>query len=129
MIEEGLVKLMIANAGISALAVTQGMHAPLPENATVPGWSYQFASNSGDYTLDGDRGIDYTRVQINCHGNNAAEAIRLAAAIDSLLSGYYGVLTDSDHTFLQGCFQTNLVDFFNDASRSYRRVVDYQLCF
>ena len=36
---------------------------------------------------------------------------------------------DPDSTVIQGCFRSNLIDFFDEASRTYRRMLEYELWF
>jgi hypothetical protein len=88
-----------------------------------------FVSDVPVYSLDGPNPLAMRRLQIDSFGTVAADAIRLAAAIDGVLSGYAGALSDPDHMVVQGCFRSNLIDFFDDASRTYRRMLEYELWF
>jgi len=127
MIEQGLVELVQGNAGVSAIAAAGGYFAILPKDATLPSWTYTFIFNSSGLTLTTPESQTPSRVQIDCYGSAAADAIRLAKAIDSVLSGYRGTLADPDSIFVQGCFQINSIDFFDDARRTYRRMLEYRL--
>ena len=81
------------------------------------------------YALDGAHGFISRRLQINCDGAIAADCIRLARAIDDVLSGYNGVLQDPDETPVHGCFRTNVIDFFDDPGRTSRRILEYEIWF
>src|SRR6185437_13626272 len=107
MLEEGLVTLVQGNAGVSAIAAAGGFFAELPKGQPLPSWTYLVVSDNADYTLDGPMSLGSRRMQIDCYGDAAAQAIRLAKAIDNLLSGYRGTLADPDSTIVQGCFRIN----------------------
>ena len=130
MIESGLVKLVQADAGVTALVGTRGGYfAELPKDYVLPSWTYQFVSGVPEVTLKTTEALTYSRYQVDCHGTVAADAIKLAKAINAVLSGFSGILTDPDSTRVQGCFRSNVIDFFDDASQSYRRMLEYDLWF
>jgi uncharacterized protein DUF3168 len=128
-IEQGLVRLLQGNAGVAAIVGTKGGYfADLPKDAVLPSWTYAFVSTIPEVTLAGAGKLARGRLQIDCYGTSA-QAIGLAAAINSLLNGFRGTLTDPDSTRVQGCFQSNAIDFFDSDSRTYRRMLEYQLWF
>lgn len=127
MIEQGLVLLVNGSTAVTEIAPAGGYLATLPKDATLPSWTYRFISDVPGLTLETTETLTRSRVQIDCYGNTAADAIRLAHAINAMLSGYTGVLSDPDATRVQGCFQSNKIDFFDDASRTPRRLLEYQL--
>jgi hypothetical protein len=129
MIEQGLVLLVQGDAGVSAIAAKGGFFASLPKDYTLPTWTYQTISDVAGYLLTQPETVGERRVQIDCYGAKAADAIQLADAIDALLSGYRGTLTDPDATFVQGCFRDNMMDFFDPDTRTFRRMLDYKVWF
>lgn len=129
MIELGVVLLVQGDAAVKAIAPTGGFFAQLPKDYTLPSWTYQTISDVAGYLLQQPETVGQRRVQIDCYGANAADAIRLANAIDALLSGFRGTLTDPDATFVQGCFRDNMMDFFDPDSRTFRRMLDYRIWF
>jgi hypothetical protein len=126
-IELGVVLLVQGNAAVKAIAPTGGFFAQLPKDYTLPTWTYQTVSDVAGYLLQQPETVGQRRVQIDCYGATAADAIRLANAIDALLSGFRGTLTDPDATVIQGCFRGNMIDFFDPDSRTYRRMLEYQI--
>lgn len=126
MIEQGLVLLVQGNAGVAAIAASGGFLGALPKDFTLPSWSYIVVSDPVDYELLGPVALGCTRIQIDCYGAAPADAINLAAAIDAVLNGYHGTLTDPDSTVVQGCFRLNKIDFFDDDARNYRRMLEYE---
>jgi hypothetical protein len=129
MIELGVVLLVQGNAAVSAIAPTGGYFAQLPKDYKLPSWTYQTVSDPADYVLSGPMTQAERRVQIDCYGATAADAILLANAIDALLSGFTGTLTDPDATHVQGIFRDNMLDFFDTDSRTPRRMLDYKIWF
>lgn len=130
MIEEGLVKLVQGNVSVAAIAVGGGgFLAELPKNQTLPSWTHMAVSEPGEYTLTGRQSLRKRRAQIDCFAADPDEAILLARAINLLLDGYRGTLTDADNTVVQGCFRSNVIDFFDDAPRTYRRMLEYEIWF
>jgi hypothetical protein len=125
MIEQGFVELVQGDAGVSAIAATGGFNAQLPPDFVLPTWTYAVVSDPTDYLLSGPETLAPRRIQVDCYGSTAADAISLAKAIDLVASGYRGTLTDPDATVVQGCFHTNTLDFFDTGSRSFRRMLEY----
>ena len=134
MLELALVTLVQGNAGVSAIASVGGFSIQLPKGQALPSWSYHIAAENLDYTLEGRAGVGFRRIQFDCYGNGAADCISLAAAIHSVLNGYSGtVLTATSPittlAVIQGCFLLNTIDFFDEPSRSYRRMLEYEVWF
>lgn len=129
MIEQGLVLAVQADAGVQAISPKGGFFATLPKDYVLPTWTYQTVSDVAGYLLTQPETVGERRVQIDCYGLTAADAIRLANAIDTFLSGFRGTLPDPDATFVQGCFRDNMMDFFDPDSRTFRRMLDYKIWF
>lgn len=130
MIEEGLVKLVQGDASVAAIATAGGgFLVDLPKNQTLPSWTHQVITGPGEYTLTGRQSLRKRRVQIDCFAADPDDAVNLAAAIDAVLDGFRGTLTDADSTVVQGCFRSDLIDFFDDAPRTNRRMLEYEIWF
>ena len=99
MIESGLTLLVNADSAVKAIAPIGGFLAELPKDQALPSWSYFWASDTPHYTFEGLRPVNQRRLQIDCYGA-AAEVINLAQAIDNVLSGFNGTLTDVDATIV-----------------------------
>jgi len=128
MLEAGIVSLVMADAGVLAITTTDGFLVTLPKDETLPSWTHLTVSDAGPYTLGGAHGFVTRRLQIDCFGSQRADAISLAKAIDAVLSGYRGTLSDDDSTVVYGCFRSDRMDFpFDDASRTYRRMLEYEI--
>lgn len=127
MIEQGFVQLVQGTGAVQAIAATGGFLAELPKDQALPSWSYTTVADSADYVLAGPVDLGSWNVQIDCYAATREQAVRLAAAIDSVLNGYAGTLADPDQTVVQGIFRTNKRDFFDDARRTYRRMLEYEV--
>ena len=128
MIEQGLMKLVQGDATVAALCPTGGGHfAQLPKDHPLPSWTYLWVSEQSDPTYDNQLGFREARVQIDCYAATPAAAIGLATAIAAVMDGYSGTFTDVDSTPVWGSFCNNKQDFFDEAPRAYRRMLEYQL--
>ena len=127
MIEQGFVALVQGTHAVRAIAATGGFLAELPKDQPLPSWSYTTVADSADYALEGPVDLGAWNVQVDCYANSREQAVLLAAAIDTVLNGYAGTLADPDHTVVQGIFRINKRDFFDDARRTYRRMLEYQV--
>jgi hypothetical protein len=129
MIEQGLVLLVQGDATVVGISPTGGFLAQLPKDFSLPSWIYEVVSDPTDYELQGPVSQSSTRIQLKCIGASGAQAISLAKAINDVLSGYHGTLTDADSTVVHGIFKTNSIDFFDDNARNYIRILEYLVCF
>ena len=129
MIEQGLAKLVQSNPAVAAIAQNGGFLQMLPKDFPLPSWTQQLIVENTYYSLTSVTGVRKRRIQIDCYAVDADGVVALADAIDLVLSGYHGTLSDLDNTVVQGVFQNNAIDFFDAASRTYRRVLDYDVWF
>ena len=84
-------------------------------------------ADSADYVLAGPVDLGSWNVQVDCYANTREQAVLLAVAIDAVLNGFAGTLADPDNTVVQGIFRINKRDFFDDARRTFRRMLEYQV--
>lgn len=122
---------MQGTAAVAAIAASGGFLGTLPKDLALPSWTYLFVGGSAEYTLLGARGPRRRRLQVDCYGNTAAESIALEHAIDAVLSGFSGTLTDLDSIKVDSILMSaEPVDFGLDPdSRSYRRMIEYEVTF
>jgi hypothetical protein len=130
MIEQGLVGLVQADGPVAAMSPAGGFFAEVPKDfKPLPTWTYQGVSLNPNTTLLGTKGLRTVRWQIDCYGDDAAQVITLANAIDNVLDGYQGNLADQEQTYVSACILTDSMDFFDDYRRSYRRMLEYEVLF
>lgn len=131
MIEDGLHRLITADAGFIAIAEDRLYPLILPEMAInsvlQPSASYQLITAVPDYTLDGPTGMVKARIQIDTWASTYAGSKALTEAIRLLLDGYAGVLPDG--TAVQNIWRENVTDSFEPGSRLYRTLTDWRIIF
>lgn len=89
-IEDGLVALLLADSGVSALVGTRIYPLKLPQDDGLPAIRFQRISGERVRTLDGPTGLVRPRIQIDAYGKTYAEAKAVAEAVEALLDGYSG---------------------------------------
>jgi hypothetical protein len=114
---------------VAAIAATGGYLQVLPKDLELPSWTQQLITEETDYTLLDVVNLRQRRIQIDCYADDPDDCIALANAIDAVVNGYHGTLTDADSTVVQGIFQSTAFGFYDGASRSYRRTLEYDVWF
>jgi hypothetical protein len=125
-IEAGLFHLLSTNAPIAALCATRIYPDILPTGAKYPAIRYARISRIPKPTLT-TSGMQFLRMQFDCHGESKADAEALAAAVESLLTGYQGLL--SDGTFVQNVLFLGGPSGFEDDARTYCSISDYKFMY
>jgi hypothetical protein len=134
LLDQGLVELIQSNSAVLALCPEGGFMTNLPENFTnYPSWTWRTISSTFDTGLLFTKGLIMRRWQIDVYGSAAAmgaDCIALAAAIDNVLNGFSGTLSDPDSTWVNVIDPSDLEDFpLDPASRTYRRMLEYEIHF
>lgn len=88
--EEELRGLLLADAGVQALAGTRVNFGVHPQGLAWPGVVMNTVSEVPDYVLSGESGTTDARVQVDCYGETYGAAKRLGRAVRAALSGYAG---------------------------------------
>lgn len=130
MIEQGIVKLLLNDPVVAGLCQPgSGALAQLPKDQLLPAWYYVIVEADPDVTLAGRDGLNQGRIQIQCCGSGAA-VILLAKAIDDVMLGNGPrTLPDEDATKLHWAYSTIQNDYFDDASRTIRRLIEYEVSY
>ena len=133
MIEEGIIGLVAAGLAAASppIVVTGGSLATLPKGQALPSWTYQMVSGVPDRTLWNPKGgLVAGRIQIDCYGYSAADAVGLARAITGVLHGHRGTLPDADATYLDSAFWSDVHDpEWDEASRTWRRMIEFEISY
>ena len=128
-------ELVQANAAVQAILngnIAGLMSQALPNSPAYPTWVYSNISQTLNTTLQTFKGLRTMRWQTDSFGSPGAlgaDCIALANAITEVLNGFSGVLSDPDSTVVSSCFLIDVRDFFNTASRSYRRMAEFEVMF
>lgn len=130
MIEQGIVERVNSNSAVAALLGSPGGSlAQVPKGAALPTWTYQTVSNiSLSRNLTGVAGLRMWRVQVDCYGYAAADAVNLSKAIAVALNGFKGTLADPDSTIVDSAFLSDIHDpAYDEASRTWRRIIEFEV--
>ncbi|HLH36004.1 MAG TPA: DUF3168 domain-containing protein [Alloacidobacterium sp.] len=132
MIDQGLVSILAADAGVTALLATGDARSifqmVVPEDESAyPCIGYQFVGGSSAPTFD-TSGLQRSRVQIDCWAVTPEGAKNLAEAVRKALNGFHGYL--SDGTVLSNAMMLHPgIDFFSADSRFFRRMLEFYLLY
>jgi hypothetical protein len=127
-IEAGLVALI--QTGL-ADTVQGGFGVILPKdfiNSTnTQAWCYRTILSIPQYVLSGEQTFTRLEIQFDCHGYQMSDAISLAAAITSTLSGgWHGTLSSGE--VVLGIYRLpSQVDGYDDINRTFIRSLEYQV--
>jgi hypothetical protein len=128
MLEQGLVNLLISDAGVSAL-ISDRLYpvAGPPDNPTFPYATYMAVPVAeSDYTFDGAESRRKT-IQFDVWGNQFSDGLNILIAIRNVLSGYAGTLNEGTRVLFAS--RGNEMDNFDVDQRTYRTVCDYEIEF
>jgi len=129
-IEQGIAKLVQGNAAVAAIATAGGgflVQLPKGQLDQGPTWTMSVITDPADYTLAGESDLRDTTIQIDVFAKDAATVIGLARAINTVLAGFRGTLSDADGVAVTGIFQIGKTDYFDEAGRTFRRMLEYQI--
>lgn len=132
MLETGIVQMLNADPGVSSITTTGGFgFDELAKNMCLPSWAFRFAGGRSFVTLQSAQGLRWRRLEIHCMAGDADTTMQLAIAINVVLEGFSGLLPDDQPgTMVDSIFTSNTpVDFFDAGTRTYRRVLEYQVTF
>lgn len=139
MLEEGLEKLITADAGVKALLGsnrsdgTNGLFANLAvKQPTIPYIVYEKLSNEFNESLEGLNKFQISRFRYKCYAADYPTAVKLSHKLLLALGGFAGTLADADATPLQNAQPIFYADLPPEASLRatiWGRVIDFEFCF
>jgi hypothetical protein len=127
MIDNGIPMMVQADARVLAICPVGGFADELPKGQALPSWTYTVVSDVQIYTQAGRVDLCERRLQIDCYASGAADADALRRAINNVLSGYQGILPDTEATEVRGVFCSFLPNSFEPESRNFRRMMEAQI--
>jgi hypothetical protein len=84
--EEALVALLLADAGVAALVGTSVFWGVRPQGTTLPAITLTRISGQRDYTNEGASGLVSSRVQIDCEAETYLSSKTVARAVIAALA-------------------------------------------
>jgi len=129
MIELGIVALLEADAGVSALA-SSITPLVLPTGVTLqpgaPAITYQSMGDKPDMNLDGITGWETERIRLKCFGVRAIDAFNLSLAVHTLLDNFSGALPGpAPNWFIQVVDPQPGPDFYLSEQKIYGKTLDF----
>jgi hypothetical protein len=98
--EEGLLALLLASAGIAGIVGTRIYPNSLPQGVVLPAISVTVAGKQPVYADDGEAGLTSARVQVECWALSYGAAKALARAVTDALSAFDGPAGDIEFQFI-----------------------------
>jgi hypothetical protein len=126
MLEQGITALLSADSGLAALIAGRVYPVTPPEAPVYPCITYLVVSSKPDYALDGSQ-CGYKRLQFDVWSDSYAECKAVLNALRNALDGYRGTL--SEGTRVLCAFRGMEIDNFENNSRAYRSLTEYELTF
>jgi hypothetical protein len=123
--------ILLADSAIASF-VDARVYAPeMPDAASFPLIVIQKASGIGNYTNDGDTGLESARVQVDCYSVGQAEVNAIRKAVRTSLSGRK-VGSAEVPCAIQHCFCINDVDLSEPTTdragpRLRRRMLEFNI--
>lgn len=128
-LETALVSYLKDDANLTGLIAGRVTWQRLPEKQTLPAISCARTSARRIYTYDTFEETDAwttARVQIDCWGRSAEEAIEVGEAVLMALSGYGG---DMSGEYIGSSFAADEIDLYDVPTQLYRRVLDFEISY
>lgn len=138
-IKQALKKILIEDAGVSAIASTRVYGAKLPQLYVGPSVVFRLNDIGEKLILKepGMSGLHMKEFRIGCVARDSADAFGydVAALLDeavfSILQGYNGVLSDGGspetRIYIQGANRTHSSDFHDDPTETYWVRSDWEI--
>lgn len=98
--EEKLVALLLANAGVTALVGSRVYWSRRPQGVSLPAIILHRVSGTRNYTMQGSSGFVQSRVQVDCWAQSYAAAKQAARAVIAAVSGLRNA--DFQGVFVEG---------------------------
>ncbi len=123
-IEDAIVSLVTANAGVTALIGKRLYPGVIPQDAILPAAAYQVSSEGREYTQDGPSHIVRPVFSFTFDARTIGEARAVAEAVRKVLNGYRGTVGTVKIAYIT---MNNKFDGYNLASDVHVVRQDYQV--
>jgi hypothetical protein len=131
-IELGVVALLAADSGVSALAGNRTYPLVLPLGTSLvsgaPAITYQSLGDKPDFELDGGISWMTERIRLKCHGVASLDALNLSIAVHNLLDKFSGQLPEAASLpgmFIQFVEPQPGPDFYLSDQKLYGKTLDF----
>lgn len=128
-LEHAIYEYLTADTRVMTAVNTRVYLQRLPEGTTLPAVAYHRVSTERLYTFDSFDDTDpfvRARVQFDCWGRTALEAVEVGEAVMVALSGYDGSLSGEP---IQASFVVDEFDDYEASTKFYRKVADMMITY
>jgi hypothetical protein len=128
-----VIAILLQDAPVAAKVADRVFPRMLPDATEFPAVVVTKIYGSGEYTNDGDAGIEDSRVQVDCYSDRgAADCYALKKAVRKLLSGYKGGALSGSPCAIDACFVINDLDMSETGTeragpRLKRRMLEFRV--
>jgi hypothetical protein len=117
-------RVLVADAGVAALAADRVYTEVLPQSPVVPAVVFTEVSGDEDVALDGPTGTRARRLQVDSWAKTRAEATSLALAVRGALAGHDGAAAG---LVVESVFLVTERWDFDSETALYRTSQDYEV--
>jgi hypothetical protein len=121
MIETDIINYLVTHAPLVALQGTRVYPDRLPQDPTLPATVFLSISDPSNYSHSGASAWHEQRFQFDCWGNTPTDAIRLKNTLRQALSGYKGMMGNTE---IYATFAENARPLNDDETGLFRRVLE-----
>jgi Protein of unknown function (DUF3168) len=132
--EQAIVRLLVTDAGVSAIVAGRVYPGLLPESTTYPAVAYEVVSETPNVALDGVNPTRAKRFRFwsATHGVNSYGAAKaLDAALRDCLEGFAGIVSDGlspESTLeIQGVFPLSTYDLYESETETRMVISDFSV--
>lgn len=121
MIEEGLIAYLTTHPLLVVMQETRVYPDRLPQAPTLPATVFFSVSDPSEYSHSGTSAWKQQRFQFDCWADNPLDAIRLKNTLRDALSGYRGMMGNTE---IYAAFAENSRTFDDDETGLFRRILE-----
>lgn len=126
LVEEAIYSILSTDPGVTALASTRAYPVVAPQKSPAPYLVYNKSGRGRQELFCGTDNTLSTRMQIDCYATTYLESVNLAAAVESALNRYRGVLGSPAVNILTA-YLTNEFDLSEIEPGLYRQSQDWEI--
>lgn len=123
-LEESVVDILTAHAGLTALVSDRVGPAPKPQGSALPAISYLRVSTVATHAHSGGVGLKRTRMQFDVWATSALSASAVVAQLEAALEHYRGTVAG---VRIDAALSVMDLERYSPETGSYRRIVDFYI--
>lgn len=113
-----------AYTALTDLVSNRIYHKILPQNPVYPAVTYYVVSNTYDWAMGSDTGLQHARVQVSAFGADDSVAADAATQVKAALKRWTGTAAG---VTVQAIFMENEFDFYDPETEDWQFIHDYMV--